>query len=133
MIGRHALPMDGDTPVLGLVALARPTLYALVSYGYVTLRASTALVAFSVSTSVLSILFARFDQPRRNWELPPDPAVSLRRTLCLVLGEQHDRHVATRAGTPIGCPPERGLYTSIAIVGAVGSRKTSACMYPYVE
>ena len=29
--------------------------------------------------------------------------------------------------------PERGLYTGMAIVGAIGSGKTSACMYPYVE
>jgi hypothetical protein len=29
--------------------------------------------------------------------------------------------------------PERGLYTGIAIIGAIGSGKTSACMYPYVE
>jgi hypothetical protein len=29
--------------------------------------------------------------------------------------------------------PERGLYTGIVIVGAIGSGKTSACIYPYVE
>jgi hypothetical protein len=29
--------------------------------------------------------------------------------------------------------PERGLYTGTLIVGAIGSGKTSACMYPYVE
>ena len=26
-----------------------------------------------------------------------------------------------------------GLYTGMIIVGAIGSGKTSACMYPYVE
>jgi hypothetical protein len=29
--------------------------------------------------------------------------------------------------------PERGLYTGTVIVGAIGTGKTSACMYPYVE
>ena len=29
--------------------------------------------------------------------------------------------------------PERGLYTGTLIVGAIGTGKTSACMYPYVE
>jgi hypothetical protein len=53
MIGPHALPMDADNPLLGLIALKRPTLYAGLSYGYVTLWATTALVAFSVVTSVL--------------------------------------------------------------------------------
>ncbi len=29
--------------------------------------------------------------------------------------------------------PERGLYTGIAIVGAIGTEKTSGCLYPYAE
>jgi hypothetical protein len=29
--------------------------------------------------------------------------------------------------------PERGLYTGVIIVGAIGTGKTSACMYPYLE
>ena len=29
--------------------------------------------------------------------------------------------------------PERGLYTGVAIIGAIGTGKTSASMYPYVE
>jgi hypothetical protein len=29
--------------------------------------------------------------------------------------------------------PERGLYTGIAVVGAIGSGKTSCCMYPFAE
>jgi hypothetical protein len=51
-----------------------------------------------------------------------------------VLGEQHYH------ASPVPAPqprwlivPERGLYTGMLIVGAVGTGKTSACMYPYVE
>ena len=29
--------------------------------------------------------------------------------------------------------PERGLYTGVVIVGAVGSGKTSACMHPFAR
>ena len=29
--------------------------------------------------------------------------------------------------------PEKGLYTGVAIFGAVGTGKTSACMYPFAE
>src|SRR5260221_12946764 len=52
----------------------------------------------------------------------------------MALGE---RHHAKRHG-PAGelgwlTIPERGLYTGIAIVGAIGSGKTTACIYPYVE
>ena len=29
--------------------------------------------------------------------------------------------------------PQRGLYTGVMVLGAVGTGKTSACMYPYVD
>jgi hypothetical protein len=29
--------------------------------------------------------------------------------------------------------PDRGLYTGIAIFGAIGSGKTSCCIYPFAE
>ena len=29
--------------------------------------------------------------------------------------------------------PERGLFTGIAIFGAIGTGKTSCCMYPFAE
>ena len=51
-----------------------------------------------------------------------------------MLGEQHHRTSPTRAHDAAWLViPERGLYTGIAIVGAIGTGKTSACMYPYVE
>ena len=37
------------------------------------------------------------------------------------------------AQPPLAGHPERGLYTGMLIVGAMGTGKTSACMYPYVE
>lgn len=55
-------------------------------------------------------------------------------TLFLILGEQHRRTSVLPAAEPRWLTiPERGLYTGIAIVGAIGTGKTSACMYPYVE
>ena len=133
VIGPHALPIDTGNPVLRLIEAARPALYAALSYGYVALWGSTAFVALSVMTSVLYILLARFDTRRPQQALPPYPVVSRRRSLCLVLGERHHRITAMRASTPDWLRiPERGLYTGIAIIGAIGSGKTSACMYPYV-
>src|SRR5207249_4225821 len=62
------------------------------------------------------------------------PAPELREDLFLVLGEQHHRTSPRRASMPSWLIiPERGLYTGMAIVGAIGSGKTSSCMYPYVE
>jgi len=57
-----------------------------------------------------------------------------RKGLFLVLGEQHHRTAPTRAAVPSWLiVPERGLFTGTLIVGAIGSGKTTACMYPYVE
>ena len=52
----------------------------------------------------------------------------------LVLGEAHFPTSAGRAPSPTWLTiPQRGLYTGVMILGAVGTGKTSACMYPYVE
>jgi hypothetical protein len=52
----------------------------------------------------------------------------------LVLGEQHHRRSPRRAETSQSLViPERGLYTGTLVVGAIGTGKTSACLYRYVE
>jgi hypothetical protein len=57
-----------------------------------------------------------------------------RESLFLVVGEVHN----TRAPGPAESPhwltvPERGLFTGIAVFGAIGSGKTSCCMYPFAQ
>jgi len=52
----------------------------------------------------------------------------------LVLGEAHFPTTPGRAPAPTWLTiPQRGLYTGVMILGAVGTGKTSACMYPYVD
>ena len=64
--------------------------------------------------------------------LYPDPAQ--RTELSLVVGELHHPRKQMPSETPHWLViPERGLFTGIAIVGAVGSGKTAACMYPFAE
>ena len=51
-----------------------------------------------------------------------------------MLGETHFATTPGRAPAPTWLTiPQRGLYTGVMILGAVGTGKTSACMYPYVE
>jgi hypothetical protein len=72
-------------------------------------------------------------QPR-SAPLPKYPASADRKDLFLVLGEQHHRTSPMAASEPQRLVIlERGLYTGIVIVCVVGTGKTSACMYPYVE
>ena len=56
------------------------------------------------------------------------------RTCFVVLGEVHHPKKREPVETPQWLAiPERGLYTGIAVFGAIGSGKTSCCMYPYAE
>ncbi len=83
---------------------------------------------------MLYIFVARVDRQSTARPLPPYPRPEDRTELCLVLGERHHRTAPTRGRQPDRLViPERGLYTGLAIIGAIGSGKTSACIYPYVE
>lgn len=56
----------------------------------------------------------------------------MRSALYLIIGELHHPKRPRPAATPQWLiVPERGLFTGIAIFGAVGSGKTSGCMYPF--
>ena len=51
-----------------------------------------------------------------------------------MIGELHHPVVPRESERPSWLVvPETGLYTGILIVGAVGSGKTSACMYPFAQ
>ena len=52
----------------------------------------------------------------------------------IVVGETHHPVEAREISNPDWLViPERGLYTGVAIFGAVGSGKTSACMHPFAR
>ena len=52
----------------------------------------------------------------------------------IVVGEVHHPVKAIERAAPEWLTiPERGLYTGVAIFGAVGSGKTSACMHPFAR
>ena len=103
-------------------------------YAYGALWFSTSFLLASVLLSVLTIAVYRHTPTRRLRALPPYPAPELRPAPSLVLGEAHFRAMSGRAPDPEWLVvPQRGLYTGVMILGAVGTGKTSACMYPYVE
>ena len=57
-----------------------------------------------------------------------------RSRLSLVLGEIHNPRLPIPAEKPSWLIiPERGLFTGTIIIGAVGSGKTSCCMYPFTD
>ena len=133
-VGLQAWPFPAQDVLLGLIALQRPQLYQGLVYTYATLWFSTPFLLLNVVASLVYIFGARLDRSAPPQPLPPYPDPRQREDLYLVLGEQHHRGTPARATHPQWLViPERGLYTGMVIVGAIGTGKTSACMYPYVE
>lgn len=133
-LGLQAWPFPVGNPILDLVRLERPIVYAGFAYTYATLWFSSSFFLASIAISFVYVFVARWDGEATMSPLPPYPAANQRRDLFLVLGEQHQRTLAQPAAAPTWLTvPERGLYTGTLIVGAIGSGKTSACMFPYVD
>jgi hypothetical protein len=133
-LGLHAYPFPGDHPVLVLIHVARPALYAGCTYAYAGLWFTSTFFVASIGMSFVTIFMGRGVRASVTVPLPPYPAPDRREELFLVLGEQHRRTSPERAAQPSWLAiPERGLYTGVLVVGAIGSAKTSACMYPYVD
>jgi hypothetical protein len=132
--GLHAYPVPHDDPFLGLIALETPYVYRLLSYGYATLWFTTPFFAASLLTSVLAIVTSRWPSRLRSRPLPLYPQPEARSSPSLVLGEAHLGRMPGPAPQPTWLTiPQRGLYTGVMVLGAVGTGKTSACMYPYVD
>ncbi|HWW82256.1 MAG TPA: type IV secretion system DNA-binding domain-containing protein [Vicinamibacterales bacterium] len=131
---RLRFPWNADDPVLVLVGAYRPSLYTALHLTYLTLLVTTPYLACAVIGSLLSI----FATPDRFFDvritLPPRPTPDAHTGVSLILGEQHH----PLEPIPIADPswltiPERGLFTGIAIVGAVGTGKTTGCLYPFAD
>ena len=132
--GLHAYPVQIDDPFLALIALQKPFVFDLLSYGYATLWFSSTFFAASFVTSMAAIVAYRYPDRVRPRALPPYPDPATRPTPSLVLGEAHFARTSGPAPQPNWLEiPQRGLYTGVMIFGAVGTGKTSACMYPYVD
>src|SRR5688572_20042759 len=127
-------PVDVENPFLGLIAIQKPAVFHVLSYGYATVWFTSTFFALSLVSSVALIVASRYPQRVDRRPLPPYPHPETRPTPSLVLGEAHLPRVCGPAPQPTWLTvPQRGLYTGVMILGAVGTGKTSACMYPYVD
>jgi TraM recognition site of TraD and TraG len=132
--GLRAHPVDQENLFLALIAAKDPTVFQVLTYGYATMWFSTPFFAASLALSTLTIVAYRHAPSVRSRALPEYPLPERRSSPSVVLGEAHFLNTPGRAHYPDWLTiPQRGLYTGIAILGAVGTGKTSACMYPYVD
>ncbi|MGV3518743.1 type IV secretory system conjugative DNA transfer family protein [Luteitalea sp.] len=132
--GLHAFPVPTDNPFLALIAARRPHVFAVLSYGYATMWFTTPYLMASIVASLVTIVVFRTMPSVAYRPLPAYPEPEERPAPILVLGETHEISAPGRSPEPTWLTiPQRGLYTGIIILGAVGTGKTSACMYPYVD
>lgn len=132
--GLRAYPFQGDEVFLAAIEARRPDVFRAIAYGYAILWFSTPFCLASLVTSLFAIVAYRHAPSATFRTLPPYPEPETRPTPSLVLGEAHHPTRTGRAPEPTWLTvPQRGLYTGVMILGAVGTGKTSACMYPYVD
>jgi len=129
---RYPFPENEPYPVL--LQEVRPHIYNTIRLTYTLLWFTTPLLAAS---SLLSLAYSFLVGQGRSVASPklpryPDPATS--RDLSVVIGEIHRTQHVEPVPRPTWLPiSARGLFTGIAIFGAVGSGKTSGCMHPFAE
>jgi len=127
-------PFSEDNIFLPVMAIRSASLFLFFKYSYTQFLYTTPYLAYSIllpaSTFSPSRQAARFGQANCLFILPPRK----RTELSIVVGEVHHPRKQMRSATPRWLViSERGLFTGIAIVGAVGSGKTASCMYPFAE
>ncbi len=131
---RAPFPGPGGNPVLDLIAYHDPGFHTVIRVWYYVAPTVAVVLFGSLGLSVWRVWL----QPRagggRRGTLPPWPASPEDETPSLVIGELHHPVVPRESERPSWLVvPETGLYTGVLIVGAVGSGKTTACMYPFAQ
>ena len=122
-------------PVAVLVRYHTPNFYAAVVAWYYVAPGVAALLAGQFLISTSRIWFARMGVSLGlRSRLPEWPLSPTADGPAIVIGEAHHPVKLAESPTPQWLTiPERGLYTGVAIFGAVGSGKTSACMHPFAR
>lgn len=127
-------PFPAANDFLQLIQLQRPWLFEIIRWIYATMLFSTPLIVFSASFAMLYIFAVRTEPALVRNPLPPYPPPSARERLSLVIGEIHHPKQLGPAEHPQWLiVPDRGLFTGIAVFGAIGSGKTRCCLVPFAQ
>ena len=128
-------PFPEADPVAVLVRYHTPNVYRAVVAWYYVAPGVAVFLAGQFLISSARIWFARMGvRVGRRSRLPRWPLSPSADGPAIVVGEVHHPVRAIESPAPEWLTiPERGLYTGVAIFGAVGSGKTSACMHPFAR
>ncbi len=124
-------PWPAHDPALAWIALQSPRAAALLRWGYAAAWILTSYFLARLGATVGGLLVERGAGQAGAGPLPPWPAGDGPR---LVIGETHRRTQPGPSPQPGWLAvPRHGLYAGTAVFGAVGSGKTSCCMYPFAR
>ena len=127
-------PGVGDNPYLDLIAHHDPGIHTAIRVWYHAAPAAAVILAGNLCLSVWRVWFQPLVRIVRRGKLPAWPTSPKDDSPSLVVGELHHPTVARPSERPSWLViPEKGLYTGVLVVGAVGTGKTTACMYPFAE
>ena len=128
-------PTLGEDPTLDLVSAYSPRFYHWIQVWYYAVPGLAVLMGGLVLLAVWRVWFAsRSRGAAHPGRLPDWPLRPTDEGPGIVIGEVHHPVEAREIFKPSWLTiPERGLYTGVAIFGAVGSGKTSACMHPFAR
>ena len=132
---RRPFPSLDEHPILALVQYHTPDVFTAMLLWYYLSPFVVVMLCGVISVTVWKVWL---EGRRRDFapfaKLPPWPLSADQKTPAIVIGEVHHPVEAREIFSPSWLTiPERGLYTGVAIFGAVGSGKTSACMNPFAR
>ena len=132
---RRPFPMLDENPLLDLVDYHTPTFYGWVMLWYYASPFVAVMLAGLILMSVWKVWLEGHGRDFATFGgLPVWPLSPRQKAPAIVIGEVHHPVEAREIFNPSWLTiPERGLYTGVAIFGAVGSGKTSACMHPFAR
>ncbi|HWO37443.1 MAG TPA: TraM recognition domain-containing protein [Candidatus Acidoferrum sp.] len=128
------MPFPADNFLIELLFLRARPLFLGLRYSYFVFLYTTPFIVYSILLTGIYIFALKIPQKTRPGRLPAYVDPPAREKLFLVIGEVHNSRTPGPAESPHWLTiPERGLSTGIAVFGAIGSGKTSCCMYPFAE
>ena len=127
-------PGPGGNAYLDLIAHHDPGLHRAIHAWYFLAPGVAVLLAGSIALSVSRVWLRPLARRRSRGRLPEWPVSPEDDAPSLVIGELHHPTVSTESERPSWLViPEKGLYTGLLVVGAVGTGKTTACIYPFAR
>ncbi len=129
-------PASGANPILDLIAIEDPAAYRVIRAWFLVAPGAAVFGSVLLITGAWRVWIEsrRTSGRRGRGVLPPWPADPADDAPSLVVGELHHPVVPAEIVQPEWLTiPEKGLYTGLAIFGAIGTGKTSACMNPFAR